>query len=44
MLRNKLKELNNRLERVLDRVNAKQILAKKKNKDVPVEHQIEIAD
>ena len=40
----KLKELNDRLERVLDRVNAKQILAKKRQREVPIDHQIEIAD
>jgi chromosome segregation ATPase len=43
-LRNKLKDLNGRLERVLDRINTKQLLAKKKNKEVPVDKQINVCD
>ena len=43
-LRSTLKEFNFRLERVLDKVNAKQILAQKKIRYVPIEHQIEVAD
>ncbi|CAI2371527.1 unnamed protein product [Moneuplotes crassus] len=43
-LRNKLKDLNGRLERVLDRINTKQLLAKKKHKEVPVEKQISVCD